>query len=111
MNLSTRRLASTAVGLALVVGGISTAAAATTGKQALELLNKDGDATFEIVEVIDWGTKLFAEINPDGDTTLEPDETAGRLTDADMGFRQQGRRPDPRTRRVADHRARSLRRG
>lgn len=58
-------------------------AAATSGKEALALLNKDGDTTFEIVEVIDWGTQLFSAINPDGDTTLEPDETEGRLTEAD----------------------------
>lgn len=49
----------------------------------MDLLNKDGDSTFEVVEVIDWGTKLFSAINPDGDSTLEPDETEGRLTEAD----------------------------
>ncbi|MFG1377899.1 hypothetical protein [Xanthobacter autotrophicus] len=67
----------------LSLGGIVSAAAATSGKDALALLNKDGDDTFEIVEVIDLGTKLFVAINPDGDTTLEKDETKGRLTDAD----------------------------
>ncbi|MDI4654875.1 hypothetical protein [Xanthobacter autotrophicus] len=67
----------------LSLGGIVGASAATSGKDALALLNKDGDDTLEIVEVIDLGTKLFVAINPDGDTTLEADETKGRLTDAD----------------------------
>ncbi|MET3354448.1 hypothetical protein V5F34_01910 [Xanthobacter autotrophicus] len=67
----------------LSLGGIVSASAATSGKDALALLNKDGDDTLEIVEVIDLGSKLFVAINPDGDTTLEKDETNGRLTDAD----------------------------
>ena len=33
--------------------------------------------------MIDAATKLFSEINPDGDTTLERSETAGRLTESD----------------------------
>jgi len=65
------------------LGAMASASAATSGKDALALLNKDGDDTLELVEVIDLGSKLFVVINPDGDTTLEKDETKGRLTDAD----------------------------
>lgn len=67
----------------LSLGAMVSASAATSGKDALALLNKDGDDTLELVEVIDLGSKLFVAINPDGDTTLEKDETKGRLTDAD----------------------------
>lgn len=67
----------------LLLGGMVSATAATSGKDALAALNKDGDDTLEIVEVIDLGTKLFVAINADGDTTLEKEETKGRLTDAD----------------------------
>ena len=49
----------------------------------LAQLNHDGDQTLEIPEVIDLATKLFSAINPDGDTTLERDETEGRLTERD----------------------------
>ncbi len=94
------------VGFALVAGGVSAAAAATTGKQALELLNKDGDSTFEVVEVIDWGTKLFAAINPDGDSTLEPDETEGRLTEADWAAVNKDGDQYAGDGRVAEHRPR-----
>ncbi|BBE73920.1 hypothetical protein [Oharaeibacter diazotrophicus] len=76
----------TLVSAALAAAGLAalcSPATAVTGKEALAQLNKDGDDTFEIVEVIDWGTQLFSAINPDGDTTLEPDETEGRLTEAD----------------------------
>ena len=67
----------------LSLGGIVGASAATSGKDALAALNKDGDDTLEIVEVIDLGTRLFVAINADGDTTLEQEETRGRLTDTD----------------------------
>lgn len=84
---------------ALMAGAIAPALAATTGKDALAKLNKDGDDTLEIVEVIELGTKAFtaadkdkssnvdqteakeslkpedwALVNKDGDQTLEMDE-------------------------------------
>ncbi|GLK79921.1 hypothetical protein [Methylopila turkensis] len=54
-----------------------------TGAEVLKTYNKDGDDTLEIAEVIHLASKLYAEINPDGDSTLEPDETEGRLSAAD----------------------------
>lgn len=80
------------LGVAAVVAGalasavLAPAAAATSGKAALAQLNKDGDGTLEIVEVIDLGTKLFKVINTDGDTTLEADETKGRLSPEDWAL-------------------------
>ena len=56
---------------------------AATGAEVLKMLNRDSDQTLEIAEVIDAATKLFAQINPDNDLTLERKETQGRLTDAD----------------------------
>jgi hypothetical protein len=56
---------------------------AATGAEVLKMLNRDSDQTLEIAEVIDAATKLFAQINPDNDLTLERKETEGRLTDAD----------------------------
>lgn len=54
-----------------------------SGADVLKTYNKDGDATLELSEVIHLSSKLYAEINPDGDQTLEPDETKGRLTAKD----------------------------
>lgn len=54
-----------------------------TGADVLKKLNKDGDNTLELAEVIDAGVKVFEAINPDGDTTLESNETAGRITEKD----------------------------
>ena len=56
---------------------------AVSGVEVMKALNHDNDQTLEIPEVIDAATKLFSEINPDGDTTLERAETAGRLTESD----------------------------
>lgn len=56
---------------------------AASGADVLKKLNKDGDKTLELAEVIDAGVKLFEAINPDGDTTLEDDETKGRITEQD----------------------------
>jgi hypothetical protein len=56
---------------------------AATGADVLKQLNRDADQTLEMPEVIDAAVKLFAQINPDNDLTLEPKETEGRLTDAD----------------------------
>ncbi|MFK8253887.1 EF-hand domain-containing protein [Ancylobacter terrae] len=63
--------------------GLIGTASALTGAEALSKLGKAPDGTLTVVEAIDLGTKLFAQINPDGDTTLEPDETEGRLTKKD----------------------------
>ena len=58
-------------------------ACAASGAEVMKALNHDNDQTLEIPEVIDAATKLFSEINPDGDTTLERNETVGRLTESD----------------------------
>lgn len=54
-----------------------------TGAEVLAALNKDGDKTLELAEVINAGVKLFEAINPDGDATLESNETVGRITEKD----------------------------
>ncbi|WP_454916522.1 hypothetical protein [Xanthobacter sediminis] len=72
---------------AAVAGAVLAAAmpagAATSGKDALAQLNKDGDDTLEIVEVIDLGTQMFKVVNADGDTTLRAVEAEGRVTPED----------------------------
>lgn len=62
---------------------LATSAWAISGAEVLKQLNHDSDQTLEIPEVIDAATKLFYEINPDHDTTLERKATVGRLTEAD----------------------------
>lgn len=76
------RLLATAAALLLAV---APAAAQTrmSGADILKEHNKDGDQTLEIPEVIHMATGVFSAINPDGDTTLEDDETKGRLSAAD----------------------------
>lgn len=54
-----------------------------SGADVLKALNKDGDNTLEIAEIIAAGVKTFEAINPDGDTTLESGETKGRITEKD----------------------------
>ncbi|WP_261405572.1 hypothetical protein [Chenggangzhangella methanolivorans] len=54
-----------------------------TGEEVIKTIDADNDGTLDIAEVIHAGSKLFAEINPDGDTTLESKETEGRLTKKD----------------------------
>ena len=54
------------------------------GAQLLSTLNTDGDDTFEMPEIMKLAANVFNEINPDGDATLEPDETEGRLAAADF---------------------------
>lgn len=54
-----------------------------SGADIIKKYNKDNDQTLELAEVINLGVKLFQEINPDGDTTLESNETAGRITEKD----------------------------
>ncbi len=61
----------------------ATPALAASGADVIKSINKDGDDTLEIAEVIDAGTKTFIAINPDGDTTLESGETKGRLSEKD----------------------------
>ncbi|MDQ0504534.1 hypothetical protein [Xanthobacter agilis] len=77
-------------GVAAAVAGVlafaPSAMAAMSGKDALAKLNKDGDDTLEIVEVIDLGTQTFKAINKDHDTTLEAPETKGRLTPEDWAL-------------------------
>lgn len=68
---------------ALAVTVLAGPARAASGAEVMKALNHDNDQTLEIPEVIDAATKLFSEINPDGDTTLERNETAGRLTESD----------------------------
>lgn len=72
--------------LAGVVALLAGPAAAMSGKDALAKLNKDGDDTLEIVEVIDLGTRTFKAINKDHDSTLEPAETKTRLTPEDWAL-------------------------
>jgi len=62
---------------------ITASAWAATGAEVLKMFNRDSDQTLEIAEVIDAATRLFAQINSDGDLTLERKEVEGRLTDAD----------------------------
>ncbi|MBS7538104.1 hypothetical protein [Ancylobacter lacus] len=83
MTRSLTRLAAAAGLASLVSIGMASSAFALTGAEFLAQYNKDGDQTLEIPEAIDLGTKTFHAINPDGDTTLEPDETEGRLTKKD----------------------------
>ena len=71
------------INAALAAALMASPAWAASGAVVMKALNHDNDQTLEIPEVIDAATKLFAEINPDGDTTLERDETAGRLTESD----------------------------
>lgn len=68
---------------ALALAWPAHAALAASGADTLKALNKDGDKTLEIPEVIAASAKLFHEINPDGDTTLESDEVKGRISGAD----------------------------
>lgn len=75
-----------AAGAAIAVALISAPAVAQTkmsGAEIIKKYNKDKDETLELAEVINLGVKLFEEINPDGDTTLESNETAGRITEKD----------------------------
>jgi hypothetical protein len=69
--------------IVLAMTFLATSAWAMSGAEVLKQLNHDSDQTLEIPEVIDAATKLFYEMNPDRDTTLERKETAGRLTEAD----------------------------
>ena len=79
-------------GIGAVLGAITaialagSACAAMSGKDALAKVNKDGDDTLEIVEVIDLGAQMFNALNKDGDTTLEAPETKGRLTPEDWAL-------------------------
>jgi Ca2+-binding EF-hand superfamily protein len=79
----TFRLAAGAAFVALAVAAAPAVAQTRTGADALKSINKDGDQTLEMAEIIDAGVKTFQAINPDGDTTLEDDETKGRITEKD----------------------------
>jgi hypothetical protein len=59
------------------------AAQGASGADAIKAINKDGDQTLEMAEVINAGVKVFEAINPDGDTTLESGETKGRVSEKD----------------------------
>ncbi|MCK0196631.1 hypothetical protein MWN34_06850 [Ancylobacter sp. 6x-1] len=75
---------SAAIGLAgLVATGLAAPALAASAADVLAAAGKKPTDTLTVQEAIDLGTKLFSAINPDGDTTLEPDETEGRLTKKD----------------------------
>lgn len=78
-------LATAAAG-AVLAAALMPAGAATSGKDALAALNKDGDNTLEIVEVIDLGTQMFKVVNADGDTTLRPAEAEGRVAPEDWAL-------------------------
>ena len=69
--------------LAAVAFAATSASAQTSGADVIKKLNKDSDQTLEMAEVIDAAVKVFEAINPDGDATLETDETKGRLTEKD----------------------------
>lgn len=82
MKIFSRAICAAVVLFAAVPASAQTMTKAT-GAELLKELNKDGDTTFEIPEIIDLATKTFHAINPDADTTLERDETEGRLSEGD----------------------------
>lgn len=82
MNTSLK-LAAAVIATALATPASAQTMTKASGAELLRELNRDGDQTFEIPEVIALATKTFHDINPDGDTTLETDETEGRLTTKD----------------------------
>lgn len=54
-----------------------------SGADVIKKIDGDNDGTLDVAEVINAASKVFAEINPDGDTTLESGETKGRLSAKD----------------------------
>lgn len=77
------RLAAAAFLAASFVASPVLAQTQMSGADVIKKIDGDNDGTLDIAEVIHAASKVFAEINPDGDTTLESGETKGRLTDKD----------------------------
>lgn len=83
-------LARLLTGLALVMGmgmllGQPAAAKDTTVDAALMAqINPDGDGTVDLAEAKAAGTKMFAKLNPDDDGTLDMNELKGRISEADF---------------------------
>jgi hypothetical protein len=77
------RLAAAAALVAAFAATPALAQTKMTGEEVIKKIDGDNDGTLDMAEVIHAGAKLFAEINPDGDTTLESKETEGRLTKKD----------------------------
>ncbi|MDX2259935.1 MAG: hypothetical protein NW205_13600 [Hyphomicrobiaceae bacterium] len=49
-------------------------------KHRIYAIDPDGDNSMTMYENVRRALAVFAAINPDGDRTLEPDETAGRIS-------------------------------
>ncbi len=62
-----------------LLGGSAYAQMAGPMVPDMATLNPDGDGTVDLAEALAAGAKLYAAINTDGDETLEPDETTGRV--------------------------------
>lgn len=77
------RVAAAALFAAAFAASPALAQTKMTGAEVVKAIDGDNDGTLDMAEVIHAGSKVFAEINPDGDTTLESDETKGRLTAKD----------------------------
>lgn len=78
---------STMLVLAIAAAGFAAVAPASAGGRGhqascpeLNRLDPDGDGSFGFFEAMNRAREVFKSINDDGDRTLEPDETRGRVS-------------------------------